>query len=179
MSFSWVTPPTFADGSGNGPTAANFDAISNDLGFINQEFPIRAEAWHRNDTVVVGNALTVTYSSVARFGHFAEQDPGADGDSFEQSIILAAGTYTMYTIGRSDNQSGKLDWSLNGTIFEAGQNWYSAAPTANVIKTVASVVVVASGRHTLNGTVNGKDGSSGTYHMHLTRTWLVPAEDVV
>lgn len=167
----------FFEGDGNEPAAAAITALAEDLGYLQQEFPIRALLWHKDDSVITGDPLARTASTTMAWGHYAEQSAAADGDSFAQAFILAAGTYTVHWWGRTDNTSGKLDWDLDGTTIKQGQDWFSASPAGNVEKT-ASVTVAETGRHVLTGTVNGKNAGSSGYGIKFVACWFEPAEDV-
>lgn len=174
MVYSWGTSPTFADSSTL--DSADLDTLANNLAFLHQEFPIRIQGsyiWHKDSTVVVGNALTVTVASAQDFGYYAYQNTAADGDSFEQSFLLGAGTYTVYFLGQLHPSAGIIDWSIDGTQIKAGQDWYGVL-TANTEKTVSSVTIAETGRHVITGTVNDKNGSSGGYIIRLTSIWFKP-----
>ncbi len=177
--FSWTTPITFLDGAGNGPTAAEMDTLSNDLAFLHQEFPIRATLWHKDSTVVVGNDIDTVVASSQDFGHYAYQNANADEDSFEQSFPLLAGTYTVHFLGQTTTQSGKVDWAIDGTQIKAGQDWFNNPIQANIEKTVASVVIADTDRHTITGAINDNNPSSGDFELRLTKIWFEPAGDVV
>jgi hypothetical protein len=128
---------------------------------------------------VAGNAIAVTVTTAQLFGHYAKQTTSADADSFEQSFLLKAGTYTVHFHGQTTAASAIIDWAIDGTQIKAGQDWYAAGPaTANVDKTVASVVIAETDRHVLTGTVNDNHASSGGFDIRLTKIWFEPASDI-
>lgn len=140
--------------------------------------PTRATMWHDSSLVTVGNAISVVNQPSQNYGTYSVQSTAADGDTFTQSFLLAAGTYTLKVLGYTDNNRGKIDWYIDDTIVVSGQDWYSANGTLNVFKQDGSISVVGNGRHVLKGVVNGKNGSSSGYYICLTNVVLIPGSDV-
>lgn len=136
------------------------------------QYPQHATLWHDEAIVTSGGAivsgqLTDTYYSI-----FSYQSSGADGDSFEQSIVLDAGDYVFHVQGGTTNAHGKIDWSLDAeSPFLVGQDWYSSGTASNVYQT-GTLTLATAGRHTLKGTVNGKNASSFAYYIPLTKYWF-------
>jgi hypothetical protein len=140
------------------------------------DYPQRATMWHDEATVTNGNAISEIQDTSQIYNVRCVQTPPADGDSFTHSFYIRAGTYTVYWLGRTSDNVGQIDWSLDGVNFETGQDWYSAATTYNVIKS-ASLTIAEDGYHVLRGTVNGKNASSSGYNINLTKYWIKPASD--
>jgi hypothetical protein len=139
--------------------------------------PTRSFLFHEASTVTAGNAISVTVDAAQAYGHYTAQSASANADAFTQSIYLRAGTYTVTWLGETTANSGMIDWLLDGvTSITTGQDWYSAATTRNVSKT-ATVTISTDGYHTIKGTVNGKNGSSGDYEIRLTAIWFKQASD--
>ncbi len=138
--------------------------------------PKRAEMWHMDSNIVSGNGLTHSVYSTQLFNTASFQGSPSDGDSFTHSCVLAAGTYTLYLLGRSGADRGIIDWAINGSTVASGQDWYSAGTTDNVQKTVTNLSIPA-GLVALKGTINGKNASSSNYYMPLTRMVLKQASD--
>lgn len=134
-------------------------------------YPIAATLWHDDATIITGAALTITQDSAQRYAFWAYQNAPANGDTFEYSFLLAAGTYTLRVLGMTANSRGMIDWKIDGTTVVSGQDWYNGSLTYNVVKT-ASVTVATDGVHTLRGIVNGKNASSSAYQMLLTKIWI-------
>ncbi len=147
------------------------------LKLVTTEYPQRATMWHDESLVLIGNAVATYHNASDNYATHSRQQPPANGDTFTQSCILRAGTYTFYALGLTDEDYGILDWYLDGVVFATGQDWYAGALAYNVIKTVANVVVAFDGYHVLKGVVNGKNGSSLDYIIQLTKTWFTPAAD--
>jgi hypothetical protein len=145
--------------------------------FSANNLPTRADLYHDESTVVTGNALAVTIDTGQIDNYFARQSASANGDSFTQSVFLRAGTYTFSVEGQTNAANGMIDWYLDGSTFTTGQDWYSAAQTKNVVKTVSSVVIANDGYHVLKGVVNGKNASSTGFNMDLTKMWFRQAAD--
>jgi hypothetical protein len=140
-------------------------------------YPTRAIMWHMNSLVTAGAALQFYLSTSQAFNTTSAQSTAADADAFTQSFMLAAGTYTFSVLGLTANNRGKIDWYIDDSLFSTGQDWYSASNTYNVVKTVASVTVTGSGRHTLKGIVNGKNASSSGYYVGFMSLSFIPSSD--
>jgi hypothetical protein len=138
--------------------------------------PTRAALWHDESTVTAGNALSVVADTSQWFGVYAYQNAAVNGDSFTQSLWLRQGMYMVTFLGETDSGSGRVDWSLDGTVFAAGQDWYSASLVRNVQKT-ATLTILTDGYHTLKAVLNGKNGSSSGYKLLLTRIAFRQAGD--
>jgi hypothetical protein len=133
-------------------------------------FPQRAMMFHRASAVLTGNAITFAFDNLQAFGHYAFQGSTyTNGDSFQQSFMLAAGTYNFRVLGYKDNAGAKIDWYVDGTLIASGQDWYNSSSTYNVEQSVTSVSITGSGRHLLKGVVNGKNSSSSNYRLILTQ----------
>jgi hypothetical protein len=143
-------------------------------------YPTHATIWHDESTVITGNAFVTGASShdtSQNYGAYKYQNTPANGDKFETiPFLLAAGTYTVTILGVTNNNYGKVDWRLNGTLIggaATGQDWYSASLTYNVEQSF-SMAVAVDGVYTLSGTINGTNGSSISpfYRAVLTKFWI-------
>lgn len=139
------------------------------------KYPIRATIW-ADELLKTNGAADIYYLHSQDAYYHTRQSPGTNGDVWTTSFMLAAGTYTLYTLGFTNSNEGKLDYSIDGVSAISGQDWYSAGATYMVIKS-GSVTVVGNGRHKLQMTVNGKNGSSSSYYMQLIKFWIVPSSD--
>lgn len=138
-----------------------------------ETMPQHATLWHDESTVLVGGALTPA-SDADNFYHiYAYQATGANGDSFAQSFVLDAGDYVFHCLGGGSNLCGILDWYLDDEVtpFLAGQDWYTATPTANIFQD-GTLTIPTAGRHTLTAITNGKNASSFAYVAPLTKYWF-------
>lgn len=140
------------------------------------DLPGRADFFHDEATVLVGNALAATIDTGQIMNYFARQSASANGDSFTQSCFLRAGTYTLSIEGQTNTANGILDWYLDNVAAITGQDWYAAAQNKNVVKT-GTITIATDGYHVLKAIVNGKNGSSSGYNIDLTRYWLRQAID--
>jgi hypothetical protein len=138
--------------------------------------PTRATLWHENSAVLVGNALLVGSDSNQMHTTAPFQNPAANGDTFTQSAFLRAGSYTLYVRGVTANNIGKIDWYIDNVLVLAGQDWYSAGLTYNVLKSTP-LTIVGDGYHVLKGVVNGKNASSSNFFMSLTKMVIKQAND--
>lgn len=144
--------------------------------FTANNLPTRSQLSHDESIVLTGNAIAVTLDSGQIDNLFARQSPGANGDSFTQSVFLRNGTYTFSVEGQTNAANGMIDWYLDGVAFTTGQDWYTASQTKDVIKT-ATVTIASDGYHILKGIINGKNLSSSGYNMDLTRMWFRQSAD--
>jgi hypothetical protein len=144
-------------------------------------YPTRALMWHEEANILTGTdpftRASYTYDTNQNYIYTALQDPAADGDSFTNSFILKAGTYTLHILGAGELNNGKVDWYVDNVSIATGQDWYDTGPTYNVYKTVSSVSIVGNGRHVLKGVINGKHASSIGYFLPLNKYWFEPATD--
>lgn len=146
----------------------------------NSIYPQRAVMWHEEVNIVSGNALGVeswSYDVNQDYIYCPLQHPDANGDTFTQSFMIAAGTYDLYILGAGDSNNGLVDWYVDDVLIASGQDWYTAGPTYNIVKTVTDVVITGNGRHVLKGIINGKNVSSTEYYLPLSKYWFEPAND--
>jgi hypothetical protein len=97
--------------------------------------------------------------------------PAVDGNAFQQSCWLRAGSYLLTVLGAMDTAYGKFDWYIDGELVVSGQDWYAAGLNWAVVKT-ATVPVRRDGLHTIKGVINGKHVSSSGYSMIITKISL-------
>jgi hypothetical protein len=154
---------TATDDVGNNATNVNIDSAV-------LIYPTRALFSHINSTVIAGNALT--QNTDVPFLGYAYQSPAANGDSFTQSFMLKAGTYTFRSRGFPDGANrGKIDWSIDGSVVISADNWASGTTRRD-----HTVTVVGDGRHVLTGTINGS--TSGNWYMCIYDFSFIPSSDV-
>ena len=111
-------------------------------------------------------STTLTWQSAAShaLGGYWFQASAGDGNEFSWPVVLDKGTYTVGWCGVTYTNAAKVDWSLDSTVIQSGQDWYSASLTYNVSKTF-SYQIAASGAHTLKVKVNGKNVNSSGYYL--------------
>jgi hypothetical protein len=153
------------------------NVVKSDMDAVYDNWPQRAEIWHRTSTIVTGTGPLVWTTNAAHDGAFYYYTTPADGDVFTNSVLLEPGTYTMYIYGVTSAISGIIDWDLGGSSIATGQDWYSGGSVYDVTKTVTSISITDIGRYVLQGTVNGQNGSSAGYRIQLTRIWFAQASD--
>lgn len=91
----------------------------------------------------------------------------ADGDGALGFVLLGAGTYKLHIIGTSASNQGKQVWGLNGVYLDL-LDWYSAATTSNVEKTINGVVVPTDGVQVIEFAISGKNASSSNFYYALS-----------
>ncbi|HJX10814.1 MAG TPA: hypothetical protein VJ733_09980 [Candidatus Binatia bacterium] len=139
-------------------------------------YPKRAQMWHEDSLVLVGNPLVKEVTSSQQHGIYSYQSTAAINDKFTHGFLLDAGTYTFEVLGIVQVDSGQVDWSLDGVTIVTDQDWY-AGVSFNERKTVSGVVVATSGWHVLQGLVDSKHASSSNYLLRLTKLAFIPAAD--
>ena len=137
----------------------------------------RGTMWHDESIVTTGNAISRVHDAAQNYGIFCYQNAAANADSFTNGCYLRTGTYAFYVLGATYNTRGIIDWALDGVAIVADQDWYSAGVVYNVIKSTASIAVTFDGWHVLQGTIDGKNGSSTDYQFAGTKMWFEPAAD--
>ena len=91
----------------------------------------------------------------------------ADGAYREWDLGLAAGTYTIDTLHRTQPGNGLMQFSLDGVDVGSAIDGYSAGATNNVAGSSGSFTVAAAGKKTLRLRVNGKSGSATNYGAQI------------
>lgn len=135
---------------------------------------------------VMGDEITTKvanwgFSAVASLQYGGYWQAGAadckNGDEYTFSAHLAAGTYTLYHLGRKAHDKGIIDWYLDGSAISGGANrdWYAA--TAATYLDSFSVTVSTSGYHVFKAKVDGKNGSSSDYVISVIKIWGKQATD--
>lgn len=144
---------------------------------VSTDLPTRATMWHDESTILVGSALLHNVSAFQIFNFIDYQNPPANGDTFTQSFFVRAGIYNFSILGITYNNNGLIDWFLDGNRIITGQDWYSAAGTFNVVKTLTGLSVPFDGKHVLRASINGKNVASSNYFAQLTKMWFYQGAD--
>jgi hypothetical protein len=126
---------------------------------------------HLFKIVTGGFTWSGTVSTAQQYNVEYFQNSPADGNAIQTTVLLKAGTYDVFVLGITANNRGIIDWSMDGSNFISGQDWYNGSDQYNIIKT-GTVTIADDGRHLLKATVNGKNGSSSNYYMVITAIWL-------
>jgi hypothetical protein len=167
---SWTTPRDWTDDEVLGASIFNTHVRDN-LKYIYEQYPTRAILEHHQSRVQAGNALTVDWSSQDVGAPRAYQDAAAVDDQWTHEFVIAEGTYTLNfrcrTTGDSGIMSVKIDGSVVGTV-----DLYAGA--ANTNKTISSVAISGSGKHTLEVTMSSKNGSATDYYARLYKIFVTP-----
>ena len=151
--------------------------VKGNLDHLYSNLPTRPVMWHDESLVTVGNAIARVIDATQQYNGYGRQSTPANGDTFTQSFVCAAGTYTLAILGHKEASSGIIDWYVDGTLFASGDDFYAAAPAANTLFSHAGLVIATGGRHQLKGVVNGKNGASASYRIDVTVMYLIPAAD--
>jgi hypothetical protein len=141
-------------------------------------FSANQKVGRRGDTILItdfnkSNAVTEAVVNGQLYNLYHYTSTPGNGDWLEVGFELNAGSYTCRILGLSSTDTGKIDWTLDGTSQTTGQDWYSAAGTYNVSKSF-TLTAVYSGYHVLKGTVNGKNASSSSYRWYITCAVITP-----
>lgn len=152
--------------------------ILNEDDIVAQTYPTRGLHWHHDSIVTVGNALEFDIRANQFANGIARQSSASDGDTFTLSMLLAAGTYTLYVLGMTAITGAKIDWYVDDVLVGSGQDWYSGSNVYNVEKTVTSITISEGGKHVIKGVVNGRNVSNTTgWYIALTTVSMRQASD--
>lgn len=131
--------------------------------------------------IVAVGGPTMTYDHTSftaqQFGFVYYQTSPANGDLWEYSCTIAAGTYNLKILGAHDVDQGKLDVNIGPTVaglVNQGTIDRYGSSTANVIDT-QSITVLADGFLIVQLKINGKNASSSNYYFDHTYIWIDPS----
>lgn len=147
---------------------------SNQGGATLVSYPKLATMWGDQSIKTAGASLTIGFDALQAYSTYTYHSSQANGDAIENGFVIAAGTYTLYVLGTTNNSYGKTDVAIDGGGVLGTLDWYSAGVTRNVINSIAGIVL-SDGYHKISFTVNGKNASSSGYIYTLTKMWLVPS----
>jgi hypothetical protein len=139
---------------------------------IANRYPTHATLWHDESSNIVGASFTHVAYYPQRYNSYTMKGAHANGDAFQQTFFLKAGTYIFGVLGRTTGGSGKIDWYIDNIKVVSLQDWFYGGEQDNVIKTASSISVVGNGLHTLKGIINGRNEESESYAMLLTKYWF-------
>lgn len=91
----------------------------------------------------------------------------ANLDNLSYRAALAAGTYTLRFICRTNNDAAILDFDIDG-VEVASFDCYSAGVVNNVIFTQAGIVIAADGLKTIRLRSDGRNGASTGWQIRIT-----------
>lgn len=174
--ITWNTPATYAVDELVTATKLN-QQVRDNLQHLYDALYKRATLWHDEAEIVLGGGMTIEIATSQFYTATWHQAPPANGDTFRQALTLSAGTYTLKVLGRTGPAMGMLDWYLDSELIATGMDMYAATLAYNVVKTFSNIVVPVSGRHVLEGVVNGRHSSSTNYLIYLTKYWFHQASD--
>lgn len=98
---------------------------------------------------------------------------GADGDSWDNGVMLRAGTYTVSVLFLRLTSNGIVDIYVDGTNVGSVDLYGSSAN--NAWGTISNVVVKFDGFHAVKCVTNGKNASSSGYRAPITAILFKPA----
>lgn len=136
-----------------------------DFPILGSLLPTRATCWRGSDT---GGALTQVISTSQMYNGFHRA--AGNGHSTTHSVFLRDGIYTFSVLGVKDNDNGKSEWFMDGVTF-ATDDWYNNAQAFNQSFS-HDVTVIGDGYHVITCTTNGKNASSGSFNIEITKYWL-------
>lgn len=175
--------------NGKNPSSSNYKLPLTGIGFLPQTpgqfasvllpesaLPKRASLFFEDFRQISGAGHVVTTQNSQALNEYAADAAGANGDAWEASILIQAGTYSFEALGFTGPNCGIGDWALDGTNFLTTQDWYTAGNVFNVKKT-GSLIIPTAGKHKLRLTVNGKNAGSSDFFIPETKIALYQAAD--
>ena len=173
---AWTAPHTAVTGASISSSDHN-TKIRDNLNHLYNNLPLRQTMFHDQAKVVTGGAIARVVDASQSHNFRAAQATPANGDTFKQSCVLGAGTYTLHVLGKTNTTHAMIDWYLDDVLKVSGQDWYSGSYLGDIEKTAAGIVVAEGGRHVLKGVINGRNASSTGWFMQLTAYWFEPASE--
>lgn len=143
-------------------------------GGADPEYPVRAHWFHDTSYISAGTSLVAFTAFSQLYASLWSRITPADGDEHLGSAVLAEGDYTLRLLGVTSDANGLLDIDFKHisdgsyTNIVTGQDWYTAVTTYNAVQ-IATFTVVTPGRHIFKFTINGKNASSSSYNLRLTK----------
>lgn len=137
------------------------------------QYPTYATLWHSASKATAGTAITTVLTSSQIYCAYTRPTTPANGDTFEQQFLMAAGTYNLTILYIKNTYHGKLDLYIDDVLIFNALDLYAASIAFNQMHT-GTVSLVTSGLHTLRGVTNGKNISSSDYYLLITAFWLKP-----
>ena len=121
--------------------------------------------WGYWDHAVAGGTIAPQITTSGLGGAYVTQGTQAQNDEIGWNVVLAASTWTITTIYRTNSDAGiatvKLDSTTLGTFDEYGFGVH------NNISTISSVAVAANGVYTLKYVMATKNASSSGYYYQI------------
>jgi len=141
--------------------------------YYNTNFPKSPTLWHDQAIKTVGGTFVSIAENQQLYNNYTYQDSPADSDEWTHGFNCQAGTYQINLLSLDANDRGKLDLYIDNVLVASGIDFYNASATPNQ-KHSTSNITIGNGYHILKGKVNGKNGSSSSYYIALTKIWLTP-----
>jgi len=119
------------------------------------------------DSIIAGtwdfnNDTAAWYAGMWRNSSFAQND------EISYKVYLTAGTYTLWTLGKSDTTMAiwtiTIDGNSIGTL-----DYYGGSVVRNTIKSITGISVASSGIKLVNIKAATKNASSSDYHLGIQR----------
>ncbi|MDR3572851.1 MAG: hypothetical protein P4L50_03235 [Anaerolineaceae bacterium] len=124
------------------------------------------------DELLYSVAATRTISTSAILGFYQSITP-TNGAVASWAGLLDAGTYAMHIVGQKAAGLGMTDFYVDGTLVQAGIDWYAGSTTWNVQVDITGIALAA-GYHLFQLVINGKNGSSSAYGLNLSKVFASP-----
>lgn len=144
--------------------------------YVGVAYPARWTCWYDESILIAGSGLTQFQDVNQRYDTFTFTTSDANADETTNGFFLAAGEYIFSVLGITASNRGIVRWYVDNVAIGADQDWYSAGATFNVVKTI-TFTLATSGFHVLRGLTVGKNASSSSYRISLTKMWFRQASD--
>ena len=138
--------------------------------------PKRATLWGDECLVISGSWASAggSHDNNENYSYYMYNGSNGNGDSLTNSFVIDTGTYTINILSLIQNDCGKVDVSIDGSVVVTVDPYTSGSLTYNQILTIPGVVM-SSGYHKIQFTINGSSGSN--HHFYLTKAFITPSAD--
>jgi len=128
----------------------------------------------QDEAVAEVGTLAVASNNDSYYEYSVWNDSANDLDERSHEILLRAGSWTIYVMGKTFTSRPYVDIMLDSTV-KGTQDWYGGDAN-NVVKTT-SFTVSKSNRYKLRLKINGNNPSSSGYIFFATKVWLIRTGD--
>lgn len=141
-------------------------------------YPAYAVMWAEDAiTTATGFKNILRASQKYGIGTYNSSPAAINGDTYDFYCTLESGTYELKILYLKDSAGGKFDISIDGVDVVTGLDMYASSLVYNLESITSDISIPTSGQHTVRFTTNGKNGSSSSYSLYMTRIALIKTGD--
>lgn len=130
-----------------------------------QVFSEIAYHFHRDSTVISGNAITWASVTGSHFAGIWSQGAAQAGDQFRFFVFLRAGTYKLRFNWRRLGSAGKMNIKIDNTTVVSLFDMYGSTSDAQIAD--EEIAIMSDGMHQVDCDVGSKNSSSTGYNAQI------------